>query len=116
MGSIIKETIQYEDFSKLDIRIGTVVKCENVPKSEKLLKLTVNFGELGEKQILTGMAKWYSAEDFENKQFPFLLNLEPRKMMGLESQGMILGIGLDTNKKPIFLHPSEEVDNGDGIC
>ena len=114
-SNYMKNTINYEDFAKLDIRMGTVVSCENVPKSNKLLKLEVDFGGLGIKQILTGMATWYNSENYVGKQFPFIVNLEPRKMMGLESQGMMLSVGTDFSKKPILLLPEEEVENGEGI-
>lgn len=110
----LKPLITYDDFSKLDIRVGTIKSCENVEGSEKLLKLTVDFGPLGERQILTGMAKFYQPEQLLNLQTFFVLNLEPRKMMGLESQGMILGVGLGA-EKPSFLIPQITVENGDGV-
>ena len=110
-----KTTIKYDDFSKLDIRVGLVTNCENVPKSDKLLKLEIDFGELGTRQILTGMAAWYKPEDFINKQFVFLINLEPRKMMGFESQGMLLSIGIDHEQKPIFINQASTAENGEGV-
>ncbi|MFZ5424538.1 MAG: methionine--tRNA ligase [Patescibacteria group bacterium] len=111
----LKETIEYEDFAKLDIRVGTIVSVEPVEGSSKLLKLQVNFGE-EERQILTGMQKWYKPEDFEGKQSLFIVNLAPRKMMGLESQGMLLSIGSDFSKKPILILPSNPAENGDGVA
>lgn len=111
----VKKTIKYEDFDRLDIRVGLVTNCENVPKSDKLLRLEIDFGKLGSKQILTGMAKWYKPEDFINKQFLFIVNLEPRKMMGLESQGMLLSIGTDHEQKPMFIQPAGTSVNGEGV-
>ncbi len=111
----IKPTITYDDFAKLDIRVGLVTNCENVPKSDKLLRLEIDFGKLGTRQILTGMSMWYKPKDFINKQFLFIVNLEPRKMMGLESQGMLLSIGTDHEQKPIFIQPAAETTNGEGI-
>ena len=61
------------------------------------------------------MAKWYAPEDFVNKQFPFVLNMETRTLMGFKSQGMILGIGNDLSKAPVLLAPEEKVTNGDGV-
>ena len=76
-----KTTIKYEDFAKLDIRIGTIEKAEPLKNSDKLLKLTVSFGE-EKRQILAGIAEFYKPEDLEGKQCPFLFNLEPKKFIG----------------------------------
>lgn len=110
----IKPTIQYDDFSKIDVRMGTIVNAERVEGSEKLLKLDVDFGDFGRRQILTGMAKWYSPDDLVGLQTTFVVNLAPRKMMGLESQGMIFAVGLDDSVRPVFLKPADAVDNGNG--
>lgn len=109
-----KETIKYEDFSKLDIRVGTIMSAEAVEKSEKLIKLEINFGALGKRQILTGMKKWYEPEHFVNKQALFIVNLEPRRMMGLESQGMLLSIGTSLEEKPTLIF-IEGAQNGEGV-
>ena len=85
----LRDEIVYDDFAKMDIRIGTITEAERVPKSDKLLKLQVNDG-LGGRQILSGIAKHFSPEDLIGKQVTFLANLAPRKMMGHESAGMIL--------------------------
>lgn len=112
----MKQTITYQDFQTLDIRIGTITHAELVPKSEKLIKLEVDFGsQIGKRQILTGMQSWYVPTDFIGKQMPFIINLEPRKMMGLESQGMVLSVDVGEDGRPIFLFPIEEVENGAGI-
>ena len=88
---MIKPTITYPDFDKLDMRIGTIVGCEGVEGSEKLLNLTVDLGvELGRRTILSGVKKYFEPEKLIGTQVLVLANLEPRKMMGMESQGMIL--------------------------
>lgn len=106
----------YEDFSKLEIKVGTVRSCEPVKGSTKLFKLEVDFGPLGIRQILTGMAPFYPPQDFVGLQTLFLFNLEPRKMMGLESQGMLLSAGLDHTKIPVLIKLTEVVENGEGVC
>lgn len=112
----IKPEITYEDFSKLDIRAGTVISAERVEGSEKLIRLQVDFGpEIGQKQILTGLLKWYKPEDFEGIQTTFILNLPPRKIMGLTSEGMILALGLSDDEKPTLLKPRKKVKNGEGV-
>lgn len=82
--------ISFEDYSKVDIRSGTIVKAERVPKSNKLLKLEVNFGLLGTRQILAGIGKDFNPEVMVGVSALFVVNLAPRQMMGLESHGMIL--------------------------
>ncbi len=112
----IKPQITYEDFTKLDIRAGTVVSAERVEGSEKLIKLQVDFGpQIGQKQILTGLLKWYKPEDLIGIQTTFILNLPPRKMMGLISEGMILALGLSDDQKPTLLKPKKKVKNGEGV-
>ena len=86
----MKPTVQYDDFAKLDLRVGTVIDCVEKEGSEKLLRLTVDFGEEGTRNILSGIKQWYKPSDLKDKQFVFVFNLAPRKMMGEESQGMIL--------------------------
>ncbi len=110
-----KPTINYSDFEKLEIKVGTIVAAENVENSNKLIKLTVDIGSGEMRTILTGMAKWYNPEDFKNMQTLVLTNLEPKKMAGQESQGMLLSIGTDLDSKPVFVIPKVPVDNGEGI-
>ena len=105
-----KAEITYDDFAKLDIRIGTIVEAERVPKSDKLLKLKVDDG-MGQRQILSGIAKHFAPEDVIGKQVTFLANLAPRKMMGLESQGMIL-MAEDRDGSLALLPPHKPVWNG----
>ena len=82
--------IAIEDFAKVELIVGTVEQCEPVPNSEKLLKLQVDFGPLGKRQILSGVAQLFKPEDLIGKQGVFVTNLKPRKMMGLMSHGMML--------------------------
>lgn len=107
----LKQLIKYEDFSKIEVRIGTILSCENVAGSTKLLKLDVDFGNLGKRQILTGMAEWYKPADFMGLQTTFVINIEPRKMMGLESQGMLFAVD-GADGKPVFLKLADKTKNG----
>ena len=109
----LKPEIVYDDFAKMDIRIGTVTEAERVPKSDKLLKLRVDDG-MGGRQILSGIAKHFSPEDIIGKQVTFLANLAPRKMMGHESQGMIL-MAEDRDGKLALIAPGDAVWNGGGV-
>ncbi len=85
----IKKDISFEDFEKLDIRVGTVLSCERVPKADKLLKFEIADG-LENRTIVSGISKYYKPEELIGKQICFIANLPPRKLRGIESQGMIL--------------------------
>ena len=87
----LKETTKFDNFAALDLRAVMVLECEKVPKSDKLLKFKVDDG-FGERQVLSGIAKYYKPEDLIGKTLAMIVNLEPRKMMGYESNGMILSV------------------------
>ena len=84
------DEISYNDFGKLDIRIGTVLAAERVPETDKLIKCTIDFGELGERTIVSGIAEWKTPEELVGRQFPYIVNLAPRVLKGIESQGMLI--------------------------
>ena len=86
----IKPNVAFEDFEKLDIRVGHIKDCQKVKKSNKLLQFTIDDGSGVDRTILSGIAKFYNPEDLIGKDVLFVANFEPRKMMGIESQGMIL--------------------------
>ena len=86
----IKKDVPFEDFEKLDIRVGHIIKCEKVKKSKKLLQFTIDDGSGVERTILSGIAAYYEPEQLTGKDVLFIANFAPRKMMGIESQGMIL--------------------------
>ena len=106
----IKEEIQYDDFSKMDIRIGTITAAEKVAKSKKLLKLTINDG-LKDRIILSGIGEHFQPENIINQQVTFLANLAPRKMMGMESEGMVL-MAEDKDGSLSFIQPDKNIWNG----
>lgn len=112
-ASPMKDIITYEDFSKLDMRVVKVLTAEPMPKSKKLLRLTVDTG-LGVRTVLSGIAEHFSPEDLIGKQVTMLINLAPRKMMGVDSEGMIL-MAEDTDGKLKLLQPHEPTANGSTI-
>ncbi len=91
----MSEEVTYDDFAKLDFRIGTVRAAELVPDTDKLIKCTVDFGEMGERTIVSGIAQWKKPDDLVGKQFPYIVNLAPRTIRGVESQGMLLAASDD---------------------
>lgn len=101
-----------DDFAKLEFKVGTVLEASDIEGSERLLKLSVDVGEEEPRQILSGIKQWYAPEDLIDKQFVFITNLEPRMMMGLESNGMILAAD---GEKPVPLIPQEHVPSGSKI-
>lgn len=106
-----KETIQYDDFVKLDMRVGTIIEAEKMPKADKLLILKVDTG-LDVRTIVSGIAESFTAEEVIGKQVTVLINLAPRKLRGVESQGMIL-MTENAEGKLVFVNPQDEgVANG----
>ncbi|MDR1552889.1 MAG: methionine--tRNA ligase [Prevotellaceae bacterium] len=109
-----KPNITFDDFMKNDIRAGTVINCKKVPKSDKLLQFTINDGT-GERTILSGIAQSYpSPEKLTGTQVCFVANFEPRKILGIMSEGMILSVE-DADGRLVLIHPSRKVKNGTSI-
>ncbi len=108
-----KEETTFEDFSKLDIRVGTIIAAERVPKTQKLLKLQVDLG-IDKRTIVSGIAEFFEPEKIIGKKVSVLVNLAPRKIKGIESKGMIL-MAEDLNGSLIFIGPDQEISNGGTI-
>lgn len=109
----IAQDIQFDDFLKLDIRVGTVLECSKVPKADKLLQFKIDDG-LGGRTIVSGIAKHYQPEELIGKQVCFIANLPPRKLKGIESQGMILSAE-DLDGSLRLISPSVEVSPGSKV-
>ena len=105
--------INFEDFAKIELKIATIKSAEVVGGSDKLLKLMVDVGGEEERQILAGIAKKYNFEDLVGRQIVIVANLEPRKLMGLESQGMLLAAA--SADGPVLLMPEKEVEPGSRV-
>ncbi len=108
-----KPEIVFDDFAKMDIRIGTILEAGRVPKTDKLMKLLVDTG-VDKRTVVSGIAQHFEAADIVGKQVSILINLAPRKLKGIESQGMIL-MAEDANGKLHFVNPTDTVDNGSGV-
>ncbi len=111
----IKPIITLEDFEKLDIRVGKIETVSDVLNSDKLVRLTVDFGEF-KRIILVGMKNEREnvRAEIEGKQALFIVNLEPRKMMGELSEGMLFDIGYSNGITPVLALPEKDVPNG--VC
>ena len=110
----MNETINYEEFSKIKLRVVEVISAERVEGSNKLIKLIVNSGEAdlsAGRQIVAGIGKAYDPENLIGKKIIIVANLEPRKLMGLESQGMLLAASTE-DQGPTLLVPDGDIDPG----
>jgi len=107
-------SITLDDFTKLDLRVGQIVSAKKPEWSEKLVKLQVDFGEMGIKQVFSRIAKWYPPEDLVGKQAVFLVNLPPRIIHEEKSEAMILTA--QNNDSYSIVIPQKEATNGSRIC
>lgn len=111
----LKPTIEFSDLEKIDVRVGTIEKVEDVEKSDKLVRLTVNFGEFS-RTILVGMKKEReNVQEIVGKQALFVVNLAPREMMGEMSEGMVFDIGYANGITPVLSVPEKSVPDGASV-
>jgi methionyl-tRNA synthetase len=108
-----KAETSFDDFNKMDIRVGTILQAERVPKTDKLLKLLIDTG-IDQRTVVSGIAGSYKAEDIIGQQVSILVNLAPRKIKGIESQGMIL-MAENKNGELSFVSPIEKSSNNGSI-
>ena len=110
--------MKIEEFERLDLRIGRIKDAARIEGSKKLIKLEVDIGSGHEhernRQLVAGIADEYKPEELIGKLVPVLVNLEPKKLMGVESQGMLLAVSVDG--KPVLLHPDKDVPPGSKVC
>ncbi len=111
--SNLKPETTFDDFSKMDLRIATILEAERVPKTDKLLKLKIDLG-FEQRTIVSGIAHRYEPEKVIGQQVTIIANLAPRKIKGIESKGMILMAG-DADGKLKFVMPSENISNGSSV-
>ena len=109
----VKAEIQFDDFAKIDLKVGTILSAEKVEKADKLLKLEVDLG-FEKRTIVSGIALHFEPTAIIGKQVVVVTNLAPRKMRGIESNGMIL-MAENAAGKLIFVNPDESADNGSGV-
>ncbi len=108
-----KEEIDIDSFKKIDLKVGKIIAAENVEKSNKLIKIKVSLGD-GEKTILSGIRNQYTAEELLGKKIIIIDNLKPAKLMGLESQGMLLA-AQDKGGKLALLTVDKDIEEGSSI-
>ena len=111
----IKPVIAFDDFEKIDVRVGLIKACEKVKKADKLLKFTIDDGSGQDRTIVSGIAKYYKPEDLVGRRVCFVANLAPRKLKGIESQGMILSAE-DFDGSLSVITTSADVKPGSQVC
>ena len=104
--------ITIDDFVKVEMRVGEILTAERVPKSDKLLKFTIDLGEAQPRQVLAGIAEYYEPEKLIGRKVVVVSNLKPRKLRGLESQGMVLAASVGEDGRPVLATFTEDVPNG----
>jgi len=114
VGIANMSTIKFDDFAKIDLRVGTIKKVEEIEGADKLYKLEIEVGK-EKKIILAGIKQFYTKDELKGKQVAVIMNLEPRKMRGVESQGMILAAVSDNHSKVILLSPDKKIDSGSKV-
>jgi len=111
----MKDLIEYDDFAKLDMKAGTILSCEKVENAEKLYKIMVDTAEEQPRQIVSSLVDYYTVEELVGKRIIVLVNLKPRKMRGIESQGMLLCAETEDGKTCVLLRPETDVEPGTSV-
>ena len=110
------ENIKFSDWQKLDLRVGRILKIEDVEGANKLYKLSIDLGkELGKRTLVAGIKQYYKPEQLKNKKCIVFTNLEARKIKGVESQGMILASVSEDESKVFILRPDEDIEEGSRV-
>jgi len=111
---VFKVEISFEEFQKLDLRVGKITEANQIPGSRNLIRMIVDFGT-EKRQAVAGLLQWYKPQELVNKKCVFILNLQKRKVMGVESQCMILAAE-DDKGNVVVLQPEKEIAEGSKIC
>ena len=108
--------IEFSEWSKIDLRVAKVLEVEDIPGADKLYKLTLDVGkEIGKRVICAGIKEFYSKKELKGKKIIFFVNLKPRMMKGIESQGMLLAAVNEDESKVILLSPEKDIEVGSRI-
>jgi len=111
----MKEIIEFKDFEKLDLRVAEIKKAEEIENADKLYKLTIDVGELGERVICAGIKENYPKDKLKGMKIIIVSNLASRKLKGIESQGMLLAASNKEHNKIILLTPEKDIESGSKV-
>ncbi len=113
---MIKDIVSFEDWNKIDLRVGKILKIEDIEGADKLYKLTVDLGkEIGKRTLCAGIKEFYSKEDLKAKKIVVFVNLASKKLKGIDSQGMLLAASTENHEKVILLSPEKDIEVGSRI-
>ena len=107
--------VNFEDWEKIDLRVAEIKNVEGIEGADKLYKITLDVGELGERIVCAGIKQRYSKEELPGKKVILFSNLSPRKLRGIESQGMLLAAVSKDHSKVYLLQPDKEIENGSRV-
>jgi len=107
--------VEFGDWTKLDLRVAQIIGVEDVEGADKLYKLTLDVGKIGEKTVCAGLKEYYSKGELEGKKIILFINLKPRMMRGIESQGMLLAASTEDYEQVVLISPEKEIENGSRI-
>jgi len=108
--------VSFDDWQKVDLRVGEIIKVEDIPGADKLYKLTVGLGDkIGKRTVCAGIKEHYSRKDLENKKIILFVNLAPRKIRGIDSQGMLLAAVNEDESKVILISPEKDIGLGSRV-
>ena len=112
----MSEEINFNEWEKIDLRVGKILQVEEIEGADKLYKLTIDLGEeIGKRTVCAGIKKYYSKENLAGKKIILFVNLIPRKLKGIESQGMVLAAVDEKEDKVILISPEEDIDIGSRV-
>ncbi len=111
----VMTNVNFEDWAKLDLRVAEIEKVEDIDGADKLYKLSLDVGELGKRIICAGIKEYYKKKELVGKKIIYFSNLQPRKMRGIESQGMLLAASTEDDSSVVLISPSGEIANGSRV-
>lgn len=112
---MVEGIAEFSDWEKLDLRVAEIKEVEEIEGADKLYKLTLDVGELGERTICAGIKQYYSKDELVGKKIIYFSNLKPRIMRGIESQGMLLAASTDDHGKVVLISPEKDIENGSRV-
>ncbi len=107
--------VEFSDWTKLDLRVAEIIEVEDISGADKLYKLKIDVGELGERTICAGIKEYYDKDELQGKKIIYFSNLKPRLMKGIESQGMLLAASTENHEEVILISPEKEIENGSRV-
>jgi len=111
----IQNIAEFSDWEKVDLRVAEIINVEDIENADKLWKLTLNVGELGERTICAGIKAFYPKKELKGKKIIYFSNLKPRKLKGIESQGMLLAASNEDHSKVVLISPISDIEPGSRI-